>query len=157
MGVDQELDLQALHRRLRQAAWLPDIHAAVHRLQEAGLDVRMLTDQPSTVTDFLARWGLTRAVSSPVTVREGRQLAIDFREDKLANLLGALADGGPPLDRVCHVGNGSNDVPVWQAVGGSLAVFATPDVARYAQRDLGEAESALAISDAVLALHRGGK
>lgn len=138
-----------LHRALRKANWLPGIAEGVRRLKDAGLRTCLLTDQPSTLTDFLGRWGLTDAICSPVTVKDGRQVAIDARFDKLANLRTRLAAWGIAEGEVGHVGNGSNDVPVFQAVGASVACFAPPEVARHAKavvpapRDLLEAVEAI--------------
>lgn len=145
----QRLSPADLHRALRKAAWLPGIADGVRRLKEAGVRTCLLTDQPSTLTDFLGRWGLTDAICSPVTVKEGQQVAIDARFDKLANLRGRLAQWGIAERDVGHVGNGANDVPVFAAVGASLACFAEPEVARHAKlvlpepRNLPEAVEAL--------------
>ena len=129
----QPLTLADMHRALRKANWLPGIGEGVRRLKDAGLRVCLLTDQPSTCTDFLGRWGLTAAICSPVTVKEGTQVAIDARFDKLANLRSKLAEFGVPESRVCHVGNGVNDIPVFRAVGGSVAVFENADVRKAAK------------------------
>jgi phosphoserine phosphatase len=140
----QPLTLADIHRGLRKATWLPGIAEGVARLKQAGVRVALLTDQPSTFTDFLGRWGLIDAICSPVTVKEGKQVAIDARFDKLANLRRRLAEWGIPESRVCHVGNGVNDIPVFRAVGGSVAAFGNPDVKAAARRhvlapkDLGE-------------------
>lgn len=148
----QTLGPQEIHRALRKAAWLPGIREGVALLRAEGLQVRLLTDQPSTATDYSGRWGMAPAISSPVTVKEGVQTALDFREDKLANL---VSEGLDPAT-VCHVGNGSNDVPVWQAGAHGIAVFAEPDVASEAAVDLGRPASFMDIANAVLA-QRGGK
>jgi phosphoserine phosphatase len=147
----QALSLADLHRALRKAAWLPGISEGVARLKAAGLRVCLLTDQPSTCTDFLGRWGLTDAICSPVTVKDGRQVAIDARFDKLANLRGRLAEWGIPESRVCHVGNGSNDIPVFGAVGGSVAVFDDAKVKAAAQAWVANPASLGDVVDAVLA------
>jgi phosphoserine phosphatase len=147
----QELSLADLHRALRKAAWLPGIAEGVARLKAAGMRVCLLTDQPSTCTDFLGRWGLTEALCSPVTVKDGRQVAIDARFDKLANLRSRLAEWGIPESRVCHVGNGSNDIPVFGAVGGSVAVFGDAKVKAAAKAWLAEPDSLQQVVDAVLA------
>jgi hypothetical protein len=112
------------------------------------------------VTDFLGRWGLTDALCSPVTVKDGKQVALDRRLDKLANLQerlaapagGGLVGAGVPAANVCHVGNGANDVPVFQAVGGSVAVFAPPDVEKHAKAVVKSPASMQEIVDAVLGL-----
>ena len=146
----QPLTLADLHRSLRKAAWLDGIADGVARLKAAGLRVCLLTDQPSTCTDFLGRWGLTDAICSPVTVKEGKQVAIDARFDKLANLHRRLAEWRIEPKRVCHVGNGANDIPVFGAIGGSVAVFEYPEV-RKAARDWIAAPASLGqVVDAVL-------
>lgn len=147
----QELTPADIHRALRNAAWLPDIQEGVDRLRAAGLDVRMLTDQPSTITDFGGRWGLSPAICSPVEVHEGRQAGIDFREDKAENLRSAGFDQATVL----HVGNGTNDVPVWDAGATGVAVFASPGVADAAAIDLGRPASLLDVAEAVLDLVHG--
>jgi phosphoserine phosphatase len=147
----QSLTPADLHRALRKAAWLPGIADGVRRLKEAGVRTCLLTDQPSTLTDFLGRWGLTDAICSPVTVKDGRQVAIDARFDKLANLRGRLAQWGIAERDVGHVGNGSNDVPVFEAVGASVACFAPPEVARHAKRVVAEPRSLLEAVEAILA------
>ncbi|HUR25252.1 MAG TPA: haloacid dehalogenase-like hydrolase [Candidatus Thermoplasmatota archaeon] len=151
----QPRTLADLHRSLRKATWLPGIAEGVARLRAAGLRVCLLTDQPSTCTDFLGRWGLTEAVCSPVAVKEGRQASIDARFDKLANLRQRLGEWGIHESRVCHVGNGVNDIPVFLAVGGSVAVFDNVQVRSAAQAWIPSPASLGDVVDAVLALHAG--
>lgn len=149
----QPMTLADLHRSLRKATWLPGIAEGVARLRQAGLRVCLLTDQPSTCTDFLGRWGLTDAICSPVAVKDGRQVSIDARFDKLANLRRRLADWTIEERRVCHVGNGANDIPVFQAVGGSVAAFENVQVRSAAQVWVPAPASLGDVVDAVLALH----
>lgn len=142
----KELQLVEMHRALRKAAWLPDIRDGVQAIQHTGAKVCLLTDQPSVLTDYLGRWGLTDAICSPVTVKEGRCVDIDARFDKWANLQDRLAAWDIDPGRVCHVGNGSNDVPVWAQVGHGIAVFAEPGVAEHAELDLGRPRSLLDVA-----------
>lgn len=139
----QELSLAAMHRALRKANWLPDIAAAVRGWKAQGARVCMLTDQPSVLCDYLGRWGLTDPVCSPVQVVEGRCVDIDARFDKWANLEARLDAWNIDPTAVIHVGNGSNDVPVWKHVGLGVATFAEPDVAAAANVDLGQPSSLL--------------
>jgi phosphoserine phosphatase len=150
----QPLSLANLHRGLRKAKWLPGIDEGVRRLRGEGLRVCLLTDQPSTCTDFLGRWGLTDAICSPVAVEEGRQVSIEASFDKLANLRRRLAEWRIPEPRVCHVGNGVNDVPVFRAVGGSVAAFGNEEARRAAKAWVSEPRSLGDLVDAVLAQHR---
>jgi phosphoserine phosphatase len=147
----QALSPADLHRALRKARWLPGIADGVRRLKEAGLRTCLLTDQPSTLTDFLGRWGLTDAICSPVAVKDGQQVAIDARFDKLANLRGRLKGWGLEEREVGHIGNGANDVPVFQAVGHSVACFAPPEVARHAKKAVAEPRNLLEAVEAILA------
>lgn len=146
----RELTPAQLHRALRDAPWLAGIREGVAVLRAAGLQVCLLTDQPSSITDFLARWDLQEAIASPVTVKEGKQVAIDPRFDKWANLQARLAQTGIRADRVCHIGNGSNDVPVWGQVGAGVAVFAEADVAAAATLDLGRPADLMEVAAAVV-------
>lgn len=148
------MSLAECHRALRKARWLPGIAEGVHRLHEAGLRVTLLTDQPTTLTDFLGRWNLTHAIASPVIVKDGRAVSIDARFDKLVNLRSRLAEWDVPESRVCHVGNGVNDIPVFRAVGGSVAVFGDPRVEAAARTKVREPSSLDDVVDAVLHLDR---
>ena len=49
------------------------------------------------------------------------------------------------------MGNGSNDIPVFKAVGGSVALFEDPDVRKAAKAWLREPKSLGEVVDAVLA------
>lgn len=147
----QPLTLADIHRGLRKATWLPGIAEGVRRLKDAGIPVALLTDQPSTFTDFLGRWGLTDAICSPVTVKDGKQVAIEARFDKLANLRQRAAASGIALERICHVGNGRNDIAVFQAVGGSVAVFDDAMVQAAARKHVAAPRDLNAVLDAVLA------
>lgn len=150
----QPLTLADIHRGLRKAAWLPGIADGVARLKGAGVRVALLTDQPSTFTDFLGRWGLTEAICSPVQVKDGKQVAVDARFDKLANLRTRLKEWGIPESRVCHVGNGVNDIPVFRAVGGSVAVFGNPKVKAAARQHVAAPKDLGELVDAVLTPRR---
>lgn len=148
----QELTLADCHRALRKAEWLPGIADGVKAFKASDARVCLLTDQPSTLTDFLGRWGLTDAICSPVEVKDGCPVSIDARFDKMANLEERLKAWRIEPRDVCHVGNGANDVPVWHSVGGSVAAFAQPDVAHEAKVDAGEPASLMELVAAVQAL-----
>ena len=149
----RRLSLADCHRALRKAAWLPGIAEGVRQIQATGAKVCLLTDQPSTLTDFLGRWGLTDAICSPVEVKEGRPVSIDARFDKLANLRERLEMWGIGIEEVCHVGNGANDVPVWKASRSGVAAFAPPDVACHARVDAGAIASLPAALPAIARAH----
>lgn len=107
---------------LEEGPWLPDIQGTVRALGDLGAEVWVVTDQPDWAVEHLARWGITDGVYT-TTRRWGKKIGpVDEQVfDKQAALSSAL-DGTPyEGEEVCHVGNGSNDVPVFEAVGCSVA------------------------------------
>lgn len=127
--VDEMLD--ALRESDR---WTPGIRDGVARLHEAGMRVAVTTDQP----DFLVRvtqeiFGVDDLVCTPAEVRHGRVAGpYDLQHDKWANLERLLKARGIDPQDVAHVGNGSNDVPVFRRVGRSVAVNPMNDGVRSA-------------------------
>lgn len=126
-----------MHDVLRASdRWTPGIREAIERLHERGARVAVTTDQP----DFLARvtkelFGVDDLVCTPAEVVNGRVAGkYDLQHDKWANLQRLLkARGIEPRD-VAHVGNGSNDVPVFRQVGFSVAVNPMSETVRSAAR-----------------------
>jgi phosphoserine phosphatase len=153
----QELSLQELSRRLRRAPWLTDIAQGVERLQAAGWDVVVLTDQPAPLAEQAARWGFDAILASATVVKEGRMIRAEPR-GKLDLLRQYCAAAGRDMRDVCHVGNATDDVAVFAAVGASVAYAAPADVAAAATWSVPRSSSFLPIVDAVLSLpQRGGK
>lgn len=117
--VDEMLD--ALRESDR---WTPGIRDGVARLHGAGMRLAITTDQP----DFLVRvtqelFDVDDLVCTPAEVRHGRVSGpYDLQHDKWANLERLLNARGIDPREVAHVGNGSNDVPVFRRVGTSVAV-----------------------------------
>jgi phosphoserine phosphatase len=106
----------------REGPWLPDIGEVVDELRDEGLEVWIVTDQPDWGVAVLADAGLTEGVYTR-TRRWGDR--IGPVEEQVFAKAPALADaldaaGVDPAD-VCHVGNGHNDVPVFEQVGGAVA------------------------------------
>lgn len=148
--VIQDYELIQLSNALRKAPWWADLAEGVRRLKDAGYRVHCLTDQPSSLVEYLGRFGLTQPICSQVRIEEGRQVEIDASFDKWANLEARLQETDIDPLAVTHIGNGSNDVPVWGAVGTGIAVFADPEVAQHADVDLGAPESFLRVVDWIL-------
>lgn len=134
--------------------WTPGIRNAVERLHERDLRVVVTTDQP----DFLARitqelFGIDDVVSTHGEVVDGLVTGEhDGRFEKWPNLQRYLVEKGIEPDAVAHVGNGSNDVPIFERVALGIAVFAMSDAVRKAARvDLGSPKDFGEVADAVLA------
>lgn len=110
---------------LETGPWLPDIGPTVDRLRGLGLEVWIVTDQPDWAVEHLARWGLTEGVYTTTRrwgANGGKVGPVDQQVYDKAPALGRRLEASPfgPGD-VCHVGNGSNDVPVFEAVDASIA------------------------------------
>lgn len=118
--LDRRVD--AVQAALEQGPWLTDIQATVEALRERGLEAWVVTDQPDWAVELLDRWGLREGVFS-TTRRWGDKIGPveDQVFAKRPALEARLAQAGLPASEVCHVGNGANDVPVFEAVGRSIA------------------------------------
>ncbi|MHB8634025.1 MAG: HAD family hydrolase [Thermoplasmatota archaeon] len=118
----------------RSPAWTPGIARGIRDLHEGGAKVIVTTDQPAWLAEVTLEFGVDDLVCSPAPVRGGRIVA-DFvpRFAKWPNLEGWLSRNGMPPSEVAHVGNGRNDIPIFQHVGRGVAVF-TQDPAVVAGR-----------------------
>jgi phosphoserine phosphatase len=108
------------------AAWTPGIARAVERLHEAGLRVVVTTDQPRFLAEATRDlFGVDDLVCSEAEVRHDRVTGVVHPAfEKWPNLERHLRARGIPGADVAHVGNGTNDIPVFERVGLSIAVNA---------------------------------
>lgn len=103
--------------------WVPGIGEAVDRIHDAGAEAAVLTDQPTFLARHLEPTGFDAFLGSDAEVADGRVTGrIEERFDKVALLDEHLEAQGIRPGEVAHVGNGTNDVPVFQHVGASVAV-----------------------------------
>lgn len=146
--VDEMLDA------LRDSkAWTPGIREAVGRFHAAGVRVAVTTDQPDFLVGITRElFGVDDLVCSAADVKHGRVSgSYNLEHDKWANLSRLLKARRIDPARVAHVGNGSNDVPVFKNVGDSVAVWPMSDAVRAgAQRCIEAPESFLEIADLLL-------
>jgi phosphoserine phosphatase len=143
---------------LRKGPWMRHIPEGVRALRALGLQVGLLTDQPRFLAEE-AEPTLDPLLCSEGGTKEGRihAASVAYREDKAAHLKGWCKERGIALDEVVHVGNGSNDVPVFERVGLAVAVNAPPEVARRADVAMEQADSLEAIARVLgQALGQGG-
>lgn len=146
--VDEMLDA------LRESkSWSPGIREAVERFHEAGARVAVTTDQPDFLVE-IARdlFGVDDVVSSSADVRHGRVAgSYQLESDKWANLSRLLRARRIDPASVAHVGNGANDIPVFQHVGESVAVWPMSDAVRKGARVCIEAPASFEeVADALL-------
>lgn len=124
--------------------WTPGIAGAIARFHHAGLRVVLTTDQPRFLAEFTRRFGVDDLVCSEAEVDgEGRVTGtVRPQYEKWPNLERHLALAGVAPAEVAHVGNGTNDIPVFERVGTSVAVNyekeAVAAAARHAIRHLGD-------------------
>lgn len=114
--------VEAVQAAVAEGPWLPDIQAVVERLRGAGLEVWLVTDQPDWALAPLAEAGLTEGVYT-TTRRWGDDIGPveDQVFEKAPALAARLDERGIAPEEVCHVGNGTNDVPVFDSVGWGIA------------------------------------
>ncbi len=120
--VDRPVDamLAALER---SDCWTAGIEGAVRRFHAAGLSVVVTTDQPRFLAEATLRFGVDALVCSEAEVVAGRFTGrVEPRFDKWPNLESHLARAGIAPSSAVHVGNGSNDVPIFRNVGLGVAV-----------------------------------
>lgn len=147
--VDEMLD--ALRKSDK---WTPGIASAVERLHDAGVRVAVTTDQPDfLVTITRELFSVDDLVCTPAEVRHGRVAGgYQLQHDKWANLERLLKARRIEPAHVAHVGNGSNDVPVFKNVGDSIAVWPMSDaVRRGAKRCIEKPRDLVEVSEALLA------
>lgn len=127
--------VETAHDALAEGDWVEDIPSTVSTLQDRGLDVWVVTDQPDWATSYLQRFGIEDGVSAETTRWEDDRIgaAVDVPFEKRPALTARLDEAGIDRSDVVHVGNGHNDVPVFEAVGGSVAFNpSNPEVSKAA-------------------------
>ena len=147
-------EVAAMHAILRGSkAWTPGIGDAVARLKEAGLKVVVTTDQPRFLAETTKWFGVDDAVCTEAEVRHGRATA-EVRPSfaKWPNLERHLKAWRVDPREVVHVGNGTNDIPVFENVGFSVGVRAlSPTVYAAAKASIPDMADLGEVADLVLA------
>lgn len=134
--------------------WTPGIAGAVARWKAQGVRVIVTTDQPRFLAETTRWFGVEDVVCTEAEVRHDRVTGVVHPEfAKWPNLERYLkAKRIDPAD-VCHVGNGTNDIPVFEKVGHSVAVNAlSPLVPRAARADAGHISDLGEVADLTLRL-----
>jgi phosphoserine phosphatase len=144
------IPVEGAQAALRKGPWLRRIPEGVATLRGLGLRVGLLTDQPRFLASC-APGNLDPILCSEGGTQDGKiSLPVDYKEDKAANLRAWCKANRVELDQVIHVGNGVNDLPVFERVGLSVAVNASgPDVARRADLAVEGAEDLKEIADVI--------
>lgn len=147
-------EVAAMHAVLRESRdWTPGIPEAVARMKDAGLKVVVTTDQPRFLAETTKWFGVDDVVCTEAEVRHGRATA-DVRPsfDKWANLERHLKAWRIHPKEVAHVGNGTNDIPVFEKVGFSVGVRAlSPSVYAAAKASVPDMRELGEVADLVLA------
>ncbi len=127
-----DVPIARIHEALASGPWLESIEETVAELREAGLEVWIVTDQPDWAVLFLERWGLNEGVYTATRSWDGCVGPVEEQVfEKWPALRTKLKSAGIAPSQVCHVGNGTNDVPIFEHVGASVAF--NPDHATISQ------------------------
>lgn len=147
-------EVAAMHEVLRASKdWTPGIPDAVARLKDAGLRVVVTTDQPRFLAETTKWWGVEDVVCTEAEVRHGRVTGeVHPSFAKWPNLERHLKARRIDPAEVVHVGNGTNDIPVFEKVGFSVGVRAlSPTVYAAAKASVPDMRDLNEVADVILA------
>ena len=114
---------QQLLRMLRKTPRLKWIRRAVERFKSHGLSVIILSDNPTFVSGFFKSFGFDETLGSMAIIRNGILTGKTVVEaDKLPTLRRYCRSQRLSLSECIHVGDWENDIPVFRAVGLSVAL-----------------------------------
>ncbi len=118
------MSLQDILREISKVEMIRNIRETVEKLLGLGVQVILTTDNPDFLCRYLIeRFGFNGFVSSKVAVQNGVVTdEIEPLPDKRLGIRKYCAWMSVPLSKVVHVGDGPNDVPVFRAVGYSIAI-----------------------------------
>jgi phosphoserine phosphatase len=119
----QKISLSKAYEALAKGPILKRLDRGVRLLQNAGIEVQMLTLNPFQLF-FTKQYGIGSDVSMLYDVDGGDFLGKmkEIPEDKIELLKRYCAAKGIDLGRCAHVGDSRNDVATFQAVGFSIAL-----------------------------------
>jgi phosphoserine phosphatase len=108
---------------MRSVPQIRGIRRTVRRLKSLGLIVVILSDNPTVLSSYFMRFGFDRVLGSTAIVRRG---VLTGRAKIAAKKLPALRRfcrvRNIKLSECVHVGDWNNDIPVFKAVGLSIAI-----------------------------------
>ncbi|MHA1616306.1 MAG: HAD family hydrolase [Candidatus Njordarchaeales archaeon] len=102
----------------------PGAEEAIRTLRNLGYHVILLTDNPDIFCrPLVKRLGFSGYVATEMLVRDGVIMGIrKLLSNKLTGLQSYIKDLGISLRECIHIGDWLNDVPVFRAVGFSIAI-----------------------------------
>lgn len=133
-------------------AWFPGIAEAVERMHMAGLKVVVTTDQPRFLADTTKRFGIDDVICTEAEVKNDRVTGVVQPEfAKWPNLERYLRAKKIDPQEVAHVGNGTNDIPVFEKVGFPVSVNALhPSVVAAAKANIDRVADFNEVADVIL-------
>ena len=112
-----------IHELMRSAPRVGRIRETVKRFKSKGLMVVVLSDNPTIISDFFLDFGFDRTLGSKARLRGGVFMGnAELVDQKLPPLRRFCRSEGIPLSECIHVGDWINDIPVFKAVGLSVAL-----------------------------------
>ena len=125
-------ELDEVIREVSKVGVIDDVRETVTKLQGHGLGVILLTDNPDFLCTYLVeRFGFNGYVASKVAVKEGRiGEEVQSLPDKRDGLRKYCSWLSISVKKCIHVGDWTNDVPVFRIVGHSIALNSKSDKAK---------------------------
>lgn len=126
------MKLEDILREISKVELIANIRETVDKFLGQGIQVILTTDNPDFLCQYLVEhFGFNGFVSSKVSTKNGIVTdEIEPLPDKRVGIRKYCAWMSIPLSKVVHVGDGLNDVPVFRAVGYSIALNTSIDKVR---------------------------
>lgn len=146
------LRLELVLKLVSNVETIRNVRETVEKLQGQGLKVVLLTDNPDFLCAYLVdRFGFDGYVASKIGVKDG-VIGKDLvsMPEKLDGLRRYSKWTGVPLNRCIHIGDWVNDIPVFRAVGYSIAFNSKTESVRKAASHVMETDDLLKVYDHLL-------
>ncbi len=144
-------------REVSKVDVIAGIRETVVKLQGHGLGVILLSDNPDFLCAYLVeRFGFNGYVASKVSVRNGRiGESVQSMPDKRDGLRKYCSWVSISVKKCIHVGDSTNDVPVFRIVGHSIALNSRSEKARKVVSKVLDTENLLEVYHYLLSLGTG--
>lgn len=119
------LQLNEAYRIMDGLPKIAGIPEAVQKLKSAGLELIILTDNPDALALYFTRYGFDGAIGSKAKVIDGRLTGeLEPLNDKSTGLAEYLQGREFGFEECIHIGDWTNDIPVFRKVGYAIALNA---------------------------------
>lgn len=132
-GLLKGLSLKKIHEYLKRIPKIRGIRRTVSFLKGMGLRVIVLSDNADYICRYWGKYGFDDFVCSRAEIRDEKAGEIVFSlADKLKGLEGYCQRRNFQLTECIHVGDWTNDIPIFKKVGFSIALNARNEATKKA-------------------------